>query len=126
MISFAINYENYISTRDPTHVFRIVISKGNNYLLVDLIIISIVAGYGLLFKLFEKVTFDEKIGKNLFVIIYRGALLNGFLLFVSVITLLFYPLNRMNFKNYKFTSIKNFINSNRFSLLITFFFIYYL
>ena len=128
VISFAINYENYLSTRDPTHVFRILISKGNNYLLVDLIIISIVAGYvciGLLFKLFEEDKFDKEIGKNLFVIIYKDKLLNGFLLFVSVITLLFYPLNRMNFKNYKFTSIKNFINSNRFSLLITFFFILY-
>ena len=40
VISFAINYEKYLSTKDPTHVFRILISKGNNYLLIDLIIFS--------------------------------------------------------------------------------------
>ena len=40
VISFAINYEKYLSTRDPTHVFRILIFKGNNYLLIDLIIFS--------------------------------------------------------------------------------------
>lgn len=128
VITFAINYENYLSTRDPTHVFRILISKGNNYLLVDLIILSIFAGYVCLGHLLNRFTIDkenEEVGEALFFRISKDEILNGFLLFVSVTTVLFYPLNRMNFQNYKFTSIKNFINSNRFCLLITFFFILY-
>ena len=128
VISFAINYENYLSTRDPTHVFRILISKGNNYLFGDLIILSIICSYtalGLILNSFKEEYAVEDTASELFFRINVDYILNAFLFFVSAITVVFYPLNRMNFKNYNFTSNNNFINSNKYSLLITCFYLLY-
>ena len=107
MITFAINYENFLSLRDPTHIFRILIMKTNNYLFVDLCIFIVAGIYiGLLFILkFSQVELYNE-GINSFFIIHTDIWLGILLTLISLSTLLFYPLNIANFPNYKFASKK--------------------
>lgn len=119
MITFAINYENFLSLRDPTHIFRILIMKTNNYLFVDLCIFIVAGIYiGLLFILkFSQVELYNE-GINSFFIIHTDIWLGILLTLISLSNLLFYPLNIANFPNYKFASKTNFYFSNRFNLVI--------
>lgn len=119
MITFSINYDNYLSLRDPTHIFRVLIMKSNNYLLVDICIFIVACTYiGLLFILNFKNVNPYNQGINTFFIIHTDIWLGILLTVISLLSLLFYPLNIANFPNYKFASKANFHFSNRFNFVI--------
>ena len=103
-INFFINYEHYKSFKDPTYVLRILIKKSKGYLLIDFVILIIIGGYFTLdifyLHLMNKANEPFELIHNYPLFIIIGV--------ISISSLVFFPLNKLNYPDYKLRSNKNF------------------
>lgn len=114
LITFCINYEHLISFIDPTHVIRFLIKKSKSFLLFDLLIIILIAGF-VIIDLLISPTFVHPIdvydiSKNLTFLI---------ILFIpSTMNIIFFSLNKRNYHNNIPFSPRNLRIGNSINLII--------